>query len=69
MCHSDISTLVFQWSETAQAVKEWGQIPHVWRDFEKIQEWGRKNQLSEWIDVSIHIEDDLVIPELSISDP
>ncbi|UNI23174.1 hypothetical protein JDV02_009009 [Purpureocillium takamizusanense] len=39
MCHSDISTVPFRWSETSQALKPRLDSVHVCRNFTKIREW------------------------------
>ncbi|KAJ7888142.1 hypothetical protein B0H14DRAFT_2694368 [Mycena olivaceomarginata] len=62
MCTANISTIVWQWSEKSQAAKERWDILHTCRDFEKIQEWGKKHFAGTMQDMTIFIPDDLNIP-------
>ncbi|KAJ6626875.1 hypothetical protein B0H10DRAFT_1780690 [Mycena sp. CBHHK59/15] len=59
MCASDISTIVWQWSEKSQAAKERSDILHTCRDFTKVQEWGRQHFAGTMQDMTIYIVDDL----------
>ncbi|KAJ7823564.1 hypothetical protein B0H14DRAFT_2826013 [Mycena olivaceomarginata] len=52
MCTADISTIA----------KERSDILHTCRDFEKIQEWGKKHFAGAMQDMTIFIPDDLNIP-------
>ncbi|KAJ7462819.1 hypothetical protein B0H11DRAFT_1815975 [Mycena galericulata] len=61
MCASDISTVVWQWSEKSQAAKERSDILHTCRDFAKIQQWGREHFAGAMQDMTIYIPDDLGI--------
>jgi hypothetical protein len=63
MCSSDISPLVFRWKEEDHAIREWAEIPHTCRNFELIREWALDRQLLAGLDRSVHLEDDIVIPE------
>ncbi|KAJ7225950.1 hypothetical protein GGX14DRAFT_423127 [Mycena pura] len=61
MCASDVSTIVWQWSEKSQAAKERSDILHTCRDFQKIREWGKKHFAGSMQDMTIYIPDDLDI--------
>ncbi|KAJ6604236.1 hypothetical protein DFH09DRAFT_1122035 [Mycena vulgaris] len=61
MCTSDISTIVWQWSEKSQAAKERSDILHTCRDFSKLQAWGKEHFAGDMQDMSIFIPDDLSI--------
>ncbi|KAF2812836.1 uncharacterized protein BDZ99DRAFT_495991 [Mytilinidion resinicola] len=41
MCHSDISPLVWQWSEEQNAMRMHGDVVHTCRNFDAIREWAR----------------------------
>lgn len=59
MCHSDISPIVWQWTEPQHSVKIHGGIVHTCRNFEKIHQWAREHALQEAIDMSLFVDDDL----------
>ncbi|KAJ7139730.1 hypothetical protein C8R44DRAFT_867842 [Mycena epipterygia] len=61
MCTSDISTIVWQWSEKSQAAKERSDILHTCRDFTKLQAWSREHFAGAMQDMTIYIPDDLNI--------
>jgi hypothetical protein len=42
MCHSDVTPLVFQWSEAEQKHEPMPNIYHTCRNFEAIQEWAKE---------------------------
>ncbi|KAF1985337.1 hypothetical protein K402DRAFT_394681 [Aulographum hederae CBS 113979] len=63
MCHSDISPLVWQWSEEQNAVRMHGNVVHTCRNFDVIREWPKKRQPKIALDPFQHIRDDIVVPE------
>jgi len=62
MCSADISTIVWQWSETAQAAKERSDVVHTCRDFDAIRDWAKDHYLDHQQDMTVYIPDDLDIP-------
>ncbi|KAJ7622398.1 hypothetical protein FB45DRAFT_838509 [Roridomyces roridus] len=44
MCASDISTVVFQWSEQQQIAEQRDDVLHMCRDFEQIRGWAAEHQ-------------------------
>ncbi|KAJ7456559.1 hypothetical protein FB451DRAFT_1276387 [Mycena latifolia] len=59
MCTSDISPIVWQWSEKSQAAKERADILHTCRDFTKLQAWSKQHFAGVMQNMSIFIPDDL----------
>lgn len=62
MCSSDITPIVWQWSQKSQAAKERSDVVHTCRDFDAIKEWARERFVPRQQNMSVYIEDDLVIP-------
>ncbi|KAJ7102364.1 hypothetical protein B0H15DRAFT_328304 [Mycena belliarum] len=59
MCASDISTIVWQWSDKSQAAKERSDVVHTCRDFSKLQAWSKDHYAGDMQNMSIFIPDDL----------
>ncbi|ESK95529.1 hypothetical protein Moror_12715 [Moniliophthora roreri MCA 2997] len=59
MCSSDITPIVWQWSERSKAAKERSDVVHTCRNFDKIRDWAHDHFLDHQQDMSIFIEDDL----------
>ncbi|KAF8885542.1 hypothetical protein CPB84DRAFT_1685410, partial [Gymnopilus junonius] len=47
MCSADISVMVWQWSDALQKTVEYGDVAHVCRRFDKIQEWAKDHQITD----------------------
>ncbi|KAJ7087063.1 hypothetical protein C8R44DRAFT_650216, partial [Mycena epipterygia] len=58
MCVSDITPIVWQWSDKWWVAELRDDVVHVCRDFEKIQDWARE-RFEKFPDLSVYIEDDL----------
>ncbi|KAJ7152718.1 hypothetical protein C8R43DRAFT_886016, partial [Mycena crocata] len=57
MCSADISPVVWQWSHELQRAEQRDDIPHVCRDYGKIQTWAKNHHTSEpFPDLSIYVE-------------
>ncbi|KAJ7630547.1 hypothetical protein FB45DRAFT_915836 [Roridomyces roridus] len=59
MCSSDISPVVWQWSEKSHAAKERADVLHTCRDFSLIQQWSREHFAGPMQNMSIFIPDDI----------
>ncbi|KAJ7446319.1 hypothetical protein FB451DRAFT_1567858 [Mycena latifolia] len=62
MCHSDTSVIVWQWNTRYNQSTPRARVPHTCRNFEPIQEWGRRNALVGEYNDTVQIEDDLPVP-------
>ncbi|KAJ7466271.1 hypothetical protein B0H11DRAFT_1814598 [Mycena galericulata] len=63
MCAADISTVVWQWSHEFKRAEQRDDVPHVCRDYEKIQDWAKSHHAAEpFPDLSVYVEPDLDIP-------
>lgn len=62
MCSSDISTIVWQWSESLQKVIVKGNVAHTCRNFDRIRDWAKERTLRTEHDVSMNVEDGIIIP-------
>ncbi|KAJ3722012.1 hypothetical protein F5878DRAFT_70349 [Lentinula raphanica] len=58
-CSSDITPIVWQWSNKSQAAKERSDVVHTCRDFEKIKDWAHDHFVPRQQNMSIFINDDL----------
>ncbi|KAJ7118118.1 hypothetical protein C8R44DRAFT_923355, partial [Mycena epipterygia] len=59
MCASDITPIVWQWSDKWRVAEPRDDVVHVCRDFEKIQDWAR-DRFHKFPDLSVYIEDRFV---------
>lgn len=62
MCASDVSTIVWQWNEKAEAVKIHADIAHTCRRFDLLHDWAREHHLPHQVNLTVKLEDDIVIP-------
>lgn len=63
MCMSDVSTIVWQWSEPSESVKIKADIAHTCRRFDILHEWAKTHHLkNNYVDMNVKLEDDIVIP-------
>ncbi|KAF8885578.1 hypothetical protein CPB84DRAFT_1685384 [Gymnopilus junonius] len=60
MCSADISVMVWQWSDALQETVEHGNVTHICRRFDKIQEWAKERQIL--FNKTVRVEDDIIIP-------
>lgn len=63
MCSSDISPVVWQWSDGFKKARPQPDIVRICRKYDKITDWATKNKAITELNVTTYIEDDLVIPE------
>ncbi|KAJ7905894.1 hypothetical protein B0H13DRAFT_2233707 [Mycena leptocephala] len=56
MCAADISVVVWQWSHELKMAEQRDDIPHVCRDYGKIQTWARTHHAGSFPDVSVYID-------------
>ena len=54
-CASDVSTIFWEWSPANKKMMGNTQTTHTCRDFEKIQQWGRKHKLEQDWDFLIYV--------------
>jgi hypothetical protein len=59
MCSADVTPLVWTWDEEAQRSFPRSDTLHSCRNFEKIQEWAKDNQVNGEVILAVHVEDDL----------
>ncbi|KIK70428.1 hypothetical protein GYMLUDRAFT_32436 [Collybiopsis luxurians FD-317 M1] len=57
-CSSDITPIVWQWSERSKAAKERSDVVHTCRNFDRIKDWARNHFVPRQQNMSIYIEDD-----------
>ncbi|KAJ7033579.1 hypothetical protein C8F04DRAFT_1260834 [Mycena alexandri] len=57
MCAADISPVVWQWSDELQIADQRDDIPHVCRDYGKIQAWAKDHHAGAFPDVTVYIGD------------
>ena len=63
MCSSDISPVVWQWSDWFGKARPQPDIVRVCRNHDKIVEWALENKAITELDVMTYVDDDLDIPE------
>ncbi|KAI0079448.1 hypothetical protein K474DRAFT_1639618 [Panus rudis PR-1116 ss-1] len=62
MCASDISLIVWQWSEEKhQAVVKMNTV-HSCRNYDRIVDWAKDHRQDIKFDLHVHVEDDIEIP-------
>jgi hypothetical protein len=54
-CFSDVSTLYWEWSEKTQRMLGNTKTTHTCRNFEKIQDWAKKNSMPRNPDFLVHV--------------
>ncbi|KIM85848.1 hypothetical protein PILCRDRAFT_347779 [Piloderma croceum F 1598] len=59
MCSADVTPMVWTWDEEAQRTFPRSDTLHSCRNFEKIREWAKDNQLDRELILTVHVEDDL----------
>jgi len=59
MCSADVTPMVWTWDEEAQRSFPRSDTLHSCRNFEKIQEWAKDNQVNGEVILTVHVEDDL----------
>lgn len=50
MCHSDVSTVVWQWNEDREATYGYLNVGHTCRNYDKIHDWAKKHAFTEGLD-------------------
>jgi hypothetical protein len=45
MCTADISTVVWQWEDSSQTTKGYLNVPHTCRNFDRLQDWAKENEM------------------------
>ncbi|KAF7306548.1 hypothetical protein MIND_00446100 [Mycena indigotica] len=61
MCASDITPIVWQWSEGSHAAKERSDVLHTCRDFGRIHDWAQAHFAGAMQNMSVYIADDLFV--------
>lgn len=62
MCMSDVSTIVWQWNEPTETVKIKADIAHTCRRFDILHEWAKEHYLNHNVNMTVRLEDDIVVP-------
>ncbi|KAJ6526814.1 hypothetical protein B0H19DRAFT_970486, partial [Mycena capillaripes] len=62
MCAADISPLVWQWNPGHKRAEIRFDIVHSCRNFDKVADWARERRVETAPDLTIEIEDNIVIP-------
>jgi hypothetical protein len=56
MCHSDIATINFYWSEAHNRMKGNLETTHICKDFSKIRQWAAERQMRGELDPDLRVE-------------
>jgi hypothetical protein len=59
MCSADVTPIVWAWDEKSHRSSHRTDTLHSCRNFEKIQEWAKDNQVDGELVENVRVEDDL----------
>jgi Mycotoxin biosynthesis protein UstYa len=52
MCHADVASLSWQWSERNEGIRVFSDVVHECKDFDAVLQWGKQHYYDAGLDTS-----------------